>query len=135
MSKLPWGCTVEGVPASVQGSPVKRDAWKAKVLAAAQETWLIDPVDVLVQVGITFFFLAKDNPPDVDNILKYTIDGIVGCIIFDDNQVTDVRGSLRSIDQEYELSGLNINLAEPLTKGMPFVQIKVSESPNLRELP
>jgi Holliday junction resolvase RusA-like endonuclease len=124
---------VEGVPASVQGSAMKRDAWKSKVRAAAKKSWTAEPVDVFIQVGITFFYL--DKPPDVDNILKYTIDGLVGWVVSDDDRVTDVRGSLRSIVNKYELSGVDVSLAGPLINGSPFIQIKVAESPNLMELP
>lgn len=124
-----------GVPASVQGSSQRRDAWKRSVTAAAQAVWPAGepPLTGKVQVQITFYH--DSTPLDVDNMIKPVQDALCGLVYVDDNQVIDTHGHLRDLNHPYRVSGMTIAQANGFVSGSPFVHVRIEEPSDPQELP
>jgi len=95
---LPWDCAIPGVPASLQGSSRKRADWRTRMASAALARWPVDEPPLAVPLALTVAFLHSGEPVDVDNMLKPTIDGLIGIAYDDDAHLDQVLG-LRSLSR------------------------------------
>ncbi|MDZ5458014.1 RusA family crossover junction endodeoxyribonuclease [Azohydromonas lata] len=93
---LPIEYCISGRPASVNGKSKKKQAWKKGVdaatrtaLAAKMPHKISAPYDASVMVKV-YLFPASKQYTDVDNVLKYTVDGMVPSLLKNDKQVDRV---------------------------------------------
>ncbi|WP_318365283.1 RusA family crossover junction endodeoxyribonuclease [Enterobacter sp.] len=81
-----------GRPASVnsgKGSATRKKLWKALVHKEASSHYSGSPVCYETTIKV-FYFPHNGQYTDVDNGLKYTLDGIKNLVINDDKQVTRI---------------------------------------------
>ncbi len=135
---LPWDCLVWGVPASLQGSAVKRGDRKARVAAAAVARWPPDQPALNEPLRLTVAFLHSGQPVDVDNMLKPTLDGLIGVSYVDDallEQVLGVRHDLQVGLRLDRLSAVLLGAVVALFAGAgPFVYLRLSPPVEFEEL-
>ena len=117
------------IPTSTQGKRQKRDLIKERV---AQ---LISPIPFLfshdVTVAITLFMdeakhYETDRSPDIDNIIKPTLDAITGPsgLLIDDNQVSNVQCNCCDADEEFLEVSVNNRFEDVVYKeGLVFVRV------------
>jgi crossover junction endodeoxyribonuclease RusA len=108
--KFPLEFVVLGVPASLQGRPRGREAWKEKVTAACvsvlpQNAFLSD---VPVAVSI-FHFPDGEMEGDIDNIIKPILDALTKVVYHDDKVIE------RIVCQRFEeTSGMSWGKQSPI---------------------
>jgi hypothetical protein len=135
---LPWDCALQGVPASMQGSTAKRDDWKRRVAEEARRTWpsilppLTDPV------AVTMLVFEVGQVGDIDNKIKFTLDGLINIALANDDVVQqltiarhDLRAPLRLLAPSPVLSGALDRLGSARS---PFVYIRLTRTRALEEL-
>lgn len=93
---LPLTFVALGKPSSVNGTPAKKNVWKAIVNAAASAAvaakvppWVGGPYPGHTTVKL-FFFPATLQYIDVDNGIKHTIDGMTPPVLLNDKDVLRV---------------------------------------------
>jgi crossover junction endodeoxyribonuclease RusA len=121
-------------PVSVQSR--RRDRlheWVEYVRTRATSVWSDEPSS---QQGIrlTLVYLFDEVPLDVDNIIKPIQDAIVGIIVEDDAQITDVSSHRRCLKGIFDLSRLPTNLIGALGLSSECVYVRVSNSAALEDL-
>lgn len=138
MVVLPWDCVVPGVPASVQSSARKQSDWRARVNSAAAARWPTGTAPLSRPVAVTVAFMHQGQPIDVDNMLKYTLDGLKGVAYTDDSLVEQVVGIRHDLGQALRLDRLSPVLLtaviDSLADGGPFVYLQLSQPLTLEEL-
>jgi crossover junction endodeoxyribonuclease RusA len=115
---LPWECAVRGVPASLQGSSRKRQDWRQKVTLAARARWPIADPPLEVPVAVTMIFLHYGQPVDVDNMLKPTLDALVGIVYDDDRRVDQVVGRRQELSVGLAVTAISPVLARTLVHSL-----------------
>lgn len=138
MVEFPWDFTVTGVPASLQGSGVKRADWKRRVAAAASELWPADEPPVEHPLAALVAFFHRGQPVDVDNMLKPTLDGLIGVTYVEDALVEQVVGVRYDLDRRVRLERLSPVLARAVVAatehGGPFVYVRLNSVLELEEV-
>jgi crossover junction endodeoxyribonuclease RusA len=133
---LPWELAVPGVPASLQSKGKRRPGWRSVVTAAATSGWPGPPLTGPAALTMVFFHLGE--PVDVDNMLKPTIDALVGIVLADDVLLDDVCGVRRDLRAPLVLRRPSPTLAAALATygaaGQAFVYLPVHDPRNLEEL-
>jgi hypothetical protein len=132
---LPWDFCALGVPASMQGSPRRRNAWKTTVRAAAQLAWPAGELPLTGKVQIRITFYHDSTPLDVDNMIKPIQDALCGLVYIDDNQVSDTHGHLRDLNGAYRVRGMTAAQSGGFVSGGPFVHVRIEEPADPQELP
>ena len=133
---------VPGIPVSLQcKNSERRLAWKEKVATVARSA--VDESDLImfqdVAVLIVHFCFDWDEG-DLDNIAKPIVDGLVGPVMSDDRQITQL--TLRRT----ELGGEVVHLLDPspcLTGALEgaypersdFVYLRIDRAPDHARLP
>ena len=135
---LPWDCAVPGVPASLQGSSGKQADWRTRVATAATARWPAGEPPLAEPLRLTVAFLHSGQPVDVDNMLKPTVDGLVGVTYVDDALLEQVLGARQDLSRVLRLDRLSPVLVravvESLTGGGPFVYLRLSSPVEFEEL-
>lgn len=135
---LPCDFVVPGVPAGVGSSPRRRDDWKQRVNSAAAAAWppSVGPLTQPVAVVLVLFDVGQVG--DVDNKIKYTLDGMVGVILSDDVLVQQVTISRQDLRDPLDLLAPSATLAGALgslgAAGSPFVYVQVAQPRPFQEL-
>ena len=83
---------------------------------------------------MTVVYYYDRDPLDVDNMLKPIQDALNQVVYLDDTQITDTRGSKRSLSGSFRVKGMGEALAKGFTHGSDFVYIRVQEAANMEEL-
>ncbi|NBD00720.1 RusA family crossover junction endodeoxyribonuclease [Atlantibacter hermannii] len=78
-----------GKPASVNGSKARKDSWKAQVKSKAIALYTGGKIGEKLTVKI-FYFPHNEQYCDIDNGLKYTIDGMADVLMKNDRTVTRI---------------------------------------------
>jgi len=135
---LPWDCAVPGVPASLQGSSRKRADWRTRVASAALSRWPADEPPLAVPLALTVAFLHSGEPVDVDNMLKPTLDGLIGIAYDDDDRLDQVLGLRRDLREGWRAARVSAVLAGALVQatigGRPFVYLRLTPPAELEDL-
>jgi hypothetical protein len=132
---LPFEFTVVGVPVSMQTRNRERlRAWMKDVRAAAVGRLPAGAAPVAFQVIITIVYYYADATLDTDNMIKPIQDSLKGVVYVDDNQVTDVRAGVRSLDGTFKVRGISEVLAGGFVTGRDFVHVRVERAPDHAEL-
>jgi len=135
---LPWDCAVPGVPASLQGSSRKRADWRTRVASAALARWPVGESPLAVPLALTVAFLHSGEPVDVDNMLKPTLDGLIGIAYDDDDRLDQVLGLRRDLREGWRAARVSAVLAGALVQatmeGRPFVYLRLTPPAELEDL-
>lgn len=99
--------------------------WKDYVYGRAHSQWRGIP---LTQDGIrlTLVYLCDDSPADVDNIIKPIQDALIGIVLADDSQITDVDSHRRFINDPIDVTNLPPLLIEGIISGVECVYVRIS---------
>jgi hypothetical protein len=125
---------VLGVPASLQSKRRSaRQGWKARVAEAARQWWDGEPLSGSLRFEMIFYF--EGRRPDVDNIIKYTQDGLSGIVYADDAQLHKTSSEVVDLDGAYHCRGMSRATALGFVSDMPFVVIRVYQVEERRSLP
>lgn len=135
---LPWDCTVQGVPASLQGSARKRTEWRQRVGASAARRWPVHEPPMDQPLRLVVAFLHSGQAVDVDNMLKPTLDGLVGVAYADDALLEQVTGVRWDLSRGLRLDGMSPVLLRALVQatsgGGPFVYLRLLPPADFEEL-
>ncbi len=132
---LPFEFAVLGTPVSMQTRNRDRlRGWIRDVRAAAvgRVPPGAEPVDFRVIITIVYYY--ADAPLDTDNMIKPIQDALKGVVYADDDQVTDVRAGVRSLDGTFKVRGMSEVLAGAFVTGREFVHVRVERAPDHEEL-
>lgn len=99
--------------------------WKDYVYGRARSEWRDTP---LTQEGIrlTLVYLCDDSPADVDNIIKPIQDALIGVVLADDSQITDVDSHRRFISDPIDVTHLPALLIKGVISGIECVYVRIS---------
>jgi hypothetical protein len=90
--QFPFEFVVYGTPVCHQGrNAAARQEWK-ELVGKTCEAWLPDDaIPTARRIGVTmYYFPEEEMTGDIDNIVKYTLDGLVGLLYEDDKQIERV---------------------------------------------
>jgi Holliday junction resolvase RusA-like endonuclease len=100
-------------------------AWKEYVYGRARHAWKGVPCSVQ-GIHLTLVYLCDDSPADIDNIIKPIQDALVGVVLADDFQVTDVDSHRRYLNDRIDITNLSPLLREGVIQGNECVYVRVS---------
>jgi crossover junction endodeoxyribonuclease RusA len=100
-------------------------AWKDYVYGRARSKWRGTPLTA-DGVRVTLVYLCDDSPADIDNIIKPIQDALVGVVLADDIQVTDVDSHRRFLTDQIDITRLPPLLTEGVVSGEECVYVRVS---------
>jgi hypothetical protein len=133
---------VPGIPVSLQSkNAARRAAWKERVAqvarTAVEEADRVEFEDLSVLI-VHFCFDWDDG--DLDNIAKPILDGLVGPVMFDDRQVTQLTLRRTELGKEtVEVIAPSPCLTEALQAAYPFrddfVYLRIDPAPDHARLP
>ena len=121
---------VPGRPVSSQAR--RRDnirAWRDRVrtLAKARHSGpRADPPDL---VALTLIYVYEEAALDVDNVAKPIQDALIGVVLHDDSQVSDLIIRRRELGTSFDVDRLTPELAFALTSGIEFIYVRVEGAP------
>jgi hypothetical protein len=84
------------------------------------------------EVRITIVYLCAGNPADVDNVVKPILDALVGLVIMDDLQVTDIDSHRRAVAEPLAATNLPPLLERGIATRQECVYVRVSDAQHLR---
>jgi hypothetical protein len=131
--------TIWGIPASHQGKGPAVRKWREKVANAARAA--IPEEDKVVQVDLSvalIFFHTGEQPADLDNMAKSTLDGMSAIAFGDDGQIAQLtlrRTSLDGLSIEDPTPSLGDALRQAVDEGMDFVYVRLDKAPDHSKLP
>jgi crossover junction endodeoxyribonuclease RusA len=133
--KFPIEFLVPGTPVSAQSrSPVSRDGWKARVLAAAQGVVPHPHIASQKRLAVTLFYFPEGpRQGDVDNIVKFTLDALWPDIYLDDSQIERVVVQKFERGNVFPFSNPSATLLDAMTGAKPVLYVRISDTP-LEEL-
>lgn len=105
-------------------------AWKDYVYGRARQAWQGTPL-IDSNLRLTLVYLCDDDPADIDNIIKPIQDALVGVVIADDFQITDVDSHRRFLTEAIDITYLPKMLIEGILLGHECVYVRISLSQSL----
>ena len=105
--------------------------WKDFVYGRARQKWQGPPLTT-AQVRLTLVYLCDDYPADIDNIIKPIQDALVGVILADDFQVTDVDSHRRFLG-ELDITKFPPLLLAGVSSNQECVYIRITASGPLED--
>lgn len=99
--------------------------WKKFVSDQARENWQGLPCS-RAGIHLTLVYLCGDAPADIDNIIKPIQDALVGVVLDDDAQITDVDSHRRSLTDKIDITHLPALLKQGVILGVECVYVRVS---------
>jgi crossover junction endodeoxyribonuclease RusA len=129
--EFPIEFLVLGTPVSAQSrSPVSRDGWKARVLAAAQGAVPDPHFPSRKRLAVTLFYFPEGpRQGDVDNIVKFTLDALGPDIYLDDSQIERVVVQKFEPGNVYPFSNPSAILRDAITGTKPVLYVRLSDRP------
>jgi crossover junction endodeoxyribonuclease RusA len=129
--EFPIEFLVFGTPVSAQSrSPVARDGWKARVLAAAQSVVPHPHFASQKRLAVTLFYFPEGpRQGDVDNIVKFTLDALSPDIYLDDSQIERVVAQKFEPGNIFPFSNPSATLVNAITGAKPVLYVRVSDTP------
>lgn len=100
---------------------------------AAKQWWPGPPLATPLRFEMIFYF--EGQRPDVDNIIKYTQDGLSGIVYVDDAQLRKTSSEVLDVNESYPPRGMSKATALGFVADMPFVVVRVYEIEDQRRLP
>ena len=97
----------------------------------ARQEWKGSPL-AETQVRLTLVYLCDDYPADIDNIIKPIQDALVGVILADDFQVTDVDSHRRFLE-ELDITKFPSLLLEGVSSNQECVYVRITASGPLED--
>jgi crossover junction endodeoxyribonuclease RusA len=134
--RLPWECVILGIPVSVNTrNRLTKQRWRDAVQAAARAEWPDDEVPLACELTIHITYYHERAPLDVDNMMKPIQDALNGIVYVDDKQLKERHSYLRNLNGAFRVRGLSRAQADGFMAGVPFIHIRVEDSPPTVELP
>ena len=129
--EFPIEFLVLGTPVSAQSrSPVSRDGWKARVLAAAQGVVPQPHSPSQKRLAVTLFYFPEGpRQGDVDNIVKFTLDALWPDIYLDDRQIERVLVQKFEPGNVFRFSNPSEALVKAITGAKPVLYVRLSDNP------
>lgn len=129
--EFPIEFLVLGTPVSAQSrSPVSRDGWKARVLAAAQGVVPQPHSASQKRLAATLFYFPEGpRQGDVDNIVKFTLDALWPDIYLDDRQIERVVVQKFEPGNVFPFSNPSETLVRAMTGTKPVLYVRLSDKP------
>jgi Holliday junction resolvase RusA-like endonuclease len=107
-----------------------REAWKARVKDASNSALPEQHLASEERLSVTlFYFPDAEMEGDVDNIVKYTLDGMSRHVYMDDRQVERVVVQKFEPDRIVPFLAPTLKLIEALESERPVLFIRVSNDP------
>jgi hypothetical protein len=78
-------------------------------------------------------YLCDDSPADIDNIIKPIQDALVGVVLADDFQVTDVDSHRRYLSDKINITNLPPLLREGVISGAECVYVRIAFAKELED--
>lgn len=125
--EFPIEFIVLGTPISSQGSSRSKKAWKETVKRASYDAlpqghfWFEGAVAITL-----YYFPSEAMQGDVDNIIKMTIDALVGHILKDDHQVDRILIQRFYPDAVFEFNDPSERLVEAIMSDESSLYVRVS---------
>ena len=137
---FPFEFSIPGIPVSAwTRNPVVKERWKANVRdrakARADELveWYLVPVDpVLVTI---FYFPAEPMLGDIDNIVKWILDGMCGVVYADDRLVERVVVQKFEPNLPWRIASVSPVLEAVLDSQPPISYVRVDADLRWRFIP
>lgn len=108
-------------------------AYKAFVADEARKAWAVDSRPFPGNLRVTLVYLAADDAPDVDNIIKPIQDALVGLVYDDDFSVCDVHCHRRFLSDPIDVTDLPMILQAAVAAGTECVYVRVSDASELKD--
>jgi hypothetical protein len=134
---LPFEFTIEGPPLSGQSANQQRlKEWKQTVLDAAMAVWPPGepPINVAIQMTLTYYHEGETFRMDCDNMAKPIQDALNKYIYVDDQLVTRANFGKVPIDRSFRVRGMRQVLADAFVRAAPFVYVRIEEAPTQEDL-
>jgi Holliday junction resolvase RusA-like endonuclease len=106
--------------------------WKDRVYGRARDAWKGVPCSVQ-GIHLTLVYLCDDSPADIDNIIKPIQDALVGVVLADDFQVTDVDSHRRYLSDRINITNLPSLLRQGVISGAECVYIRIAFAKKLED--
>lgn len=81
---------VEGIPGLIQCRGKKKAGWQRKVRSAVSSVHIPGAQPLASEVAVRLLHFCYSPGPDLDNILKPTLDALIGIAYVDDAQIMDI---------------------------------------------
>lgn len=107
--------------------------WKAFVRSEAASFWPLGLPPLGEDVRATLVYLSDEAPVDIDNIVKPILDAIVGLVLIDDDQVSELRAYRRSRIGHFDITTLPPLLIAAIALGQEAVFVRVDEPTRLED--
>ncbi|MBC8161606.1 MAG: RusA family crossover junction endodeoxyribonuclease [Roseiflexaceae bacterium] len=130
---LPFEFIVDGPPVSHQTRNSQRlREWQQRVRAAAQLRWPTNtaPIDLPLQINVTYYHDGVAVRIDNDNLLKPIQDALNTLIYEDDRQITDTRVRKTDLNGSFRVRGMSAVLAEGFCRGNEFLYVRIELAPS-----
>jgi crossover junction endodeoxyribonuclease RusA len=122
---------VEGRPLSHQTeNREKLHAWQDKIRAIAEAKWNQDPLDVPLELIVTFYHEGEDVLLDNDNMIKPIQDAMNEIVYTDDRRITDNQLRKSSIEGRFHVRRLSMVLLEGFSIGNEFIHVVIRDAPD-----
>jgi crossover junction endodeoxyribonuclease RusA len=102
-------------------------AWKDYVYGRARTEWTGTP-STEQGIRLTLVYLCDESPADTDNIIKPIQDALIGVVLADDVQVSDVDCHRRFLADRIDITNVPPTLIEGVVSGKECVYIRVSRA-------
>jgi hypothetical protein len=129
--EFPIEFLVLGTPVSAQSqNPASREAWKARVLTAAERVVPQPHFASQKRLSATlYYFPESTRQGDVDNIVKLVLDGLSPHIYLDDGQIERVVVQKFEPGNVFSFSSPSTTLLNAITGPKPVLYVRISDTP------
>lgn len=132
---IPFEFTIKGPPVSAQTKNRSRlQQWKNEVKVEAQRALGSASSISNDDICATITYYYEGDTPDVDNIVKPILDGLVGVCYVDDNQVVESKSRKRSINGSYKIRRASSVLLTAFSAGDEFLHIRLTKAEKSEDL-
>jgi crossover junction endodeoxyribonuclease RusA len=129
---------IEGVPVSLGSSNRSRDRWKVMVADTARrrqrETDELSFLDDRALAVTIYYFPSAPMKGDIDNIVKYVLDALIGVAYLDDAVVERVVSQKFEPQVDWIFAAPSDRLVAALDKAAPVVYVRVDDDLSWRRL-
>ena len=127
---------VLGHPRSHQTSDrSKLKEWAATIRAEAAKVWTGPPLTGKLRFILIHFHEGDTPPMDDDNMVKPIRDALTGLVYADDRQIRFSETTQVSIDDSFRVRGGALIVTAALSRGDPFLFVRIEDAPTVLQLP
>lgn len=86
-----------------------------------------------MDLAVSLVYVSKEDPADIDNIIKPILDGLVSVVYEDDSQILHVQSSLLDISADVDITDFPMFLQAAVADGEDAVYVRVSRAKAIKE--